>query len=224
MRSLGLVRDLGALHPRRRGRGALQVRDRHRAGRPHVEDGSVRVPDRSPAEQRVHRPRAELRVPGRRVDGEAREVPIPQTAADVDLRGPPRLVAADARRRAPRLPGPRPPTRRLLPRDGLHARRVPAGRRAPVRRFVGLPGQQLLRSDRTLRDARRLPVLRRHAPPSRHRRDRRLGSGPLPARTNGPWPASTAPLCTSTSTRGRASTPIGARSSSTTAATRSATS
>ena len=31
---------------------------------------------------------------------------------------------------------------------GLHARRVPAGGRAPVRRLVGLPGDVLLRADR----------------------------------------------------------------------------
>ena len=56
------------------------------------------------------------------------------------------------------------------------------------------------------------------------RRDRRLGAGPLSRRTSSPWPASTAPRCTSTRTRGRASTPTGARWCSTSGATRSATS
>ena len=59
---------------------------------------------------------------------------------------------------------------------------------------------------------------------ARHRRDRRLGAGPLPARTTGRWPASTAPRSTSTPIPAWASTPTGARWSSTTAATRCATS
>ena len=56
----------------------------------------------------------------------------------------------------------------------------------------------------------------------RHRRDRRLGARPLPARTPTAWSSSTAPPSTNTPTRARASSAIGARSSSTTAATRSA--
>ncbi len=63
---------------------------------------------------------------------------------------------------------------------GLHPRRAAARRRASVRRLVGLSGVELLRADRALRHARRLPLVRRPPPPARHRRDRRLGAGTLP--------------------------------------------
>ena len=92
-----------------------------------------------------------------------------------------------------------------------------AGRRAPLRRLVGLPGHRLLRAHVALRHARRLPLVRRPPPPARHRRDRRLGARPLPAGRVGPRLASTARRSTSTPTRGAASTPTGARSCSTTA-------
>ena len=48
-------------------------------------------------------------------------------------------------------------------------------------------------------------------PPERHRRDHRLGAGPLPERWPRPAAASTARPCTSTPTRARASIPTGAR-------------
>ena len=63
---------------------------------------------------------------------------------------------------------------------GLHPRRAHARGRAPLRRVVGLPGHQLLRAHRPLRHPRRLPGVRRRAPPARRRRDRRLGAGALP--------------------------------------------
>ena len=63
---------------------------------------------------------------------------------------------------------------------GLHPRGVPAGRRAPVRRVLGLPGHVLLRADVAVRQPGRVPLPRRPAAPGRHRRDRRLGAGALP--------------------------------------------
>ena len=65
-------------------------------------------------------------------------------------------------------------------RPGLHPRRAPAGRRAPVRRLVGLPGDVVLRADSRFGspDDFRYLVDRLHQ--AGHRRDRRLGAGPLP--------------------------------------------
>ncbi len=72
--------------------------------------------------------------------------------------------------------------RGALPRVRLHARRAAAGRRASVRRLVGLPGHRLLRAHRALRQPRRLRRHGRHAPQRRDRGDRGLGAGPLPER------------------------------------------
>ena len=73
----------------------------------------------------------------------------PVSRADVGLRGAPRLVAT-----RPVVPRRRRPAHRLRLRPGLHPHRVPAARRAPVRRIVGLPGDGLLRPDEPLRSAR----------------------------------------------------------------------
>ena len=78
------------------------------------------------------------------------------------------------------LPGAGRAAARLPGRPRLHPRRVHARGRAPLRRLLGLPGVGLLRPHRPLRHARRLPPPGRPAPPGRHRRDRRLGAGPLP--------------------------------------------
>ena len=91
------------------------------------------------------------------------------------------------------LSGARRAARRLRRRDRLHPRRAAAGGRAPVRRVVGLPGHVVLRADRPFRHPRRLPLVRRHAAPARHRRDRRLGACALPAGTSGRSRGSTAP-------------------------------
>ena len=109
-------------------------------------------------------------------------------------------------------------------RGRLHPRRVPAGRRAPVRRLVGLPGVVLLRADVAVRQPGRLPLPRRHAAPGRHRRASSTGCRRTSRRTPGRWPASTAPRCTSTATPVAASSPTGAPTSSTSAAARCATS
>ena len=51
----------------------------------------------------------------------------------------------------------------------------------------------VLRADRAVRQPGRLPVPGRPPAPGRHRRDPRLGAGATSRRTNGRWPASTAP-------------------------------
>ena len=99
---------------------------------------------------------------------------------DGRLRGAPRVVAA-----RPVLPRAGRRARRVRDRHGVHPRGVPAGRRAPLRRLVGLPGHLLLRADLPVRHARRLPLPRRHAAPGGHRRHRRLGARALPARLLG---------------------------------------
>ena len=73
-----------------------------------------------------------------------RERRRPLRAADLDLRGAPRLVAArgsPTASSAEQLGG-------VRPRPRLHARRAAADHGAPVRRLVGLPGDELLRADR----------------------------------------------------------------------------
>ena len=106
----------------------------------------------------------------------------------------------------------------------LHARRVPAGDGAPVRRLVGLPGHVVLRADRALRRPRRPALPGRPAAPGRHRRASWTGCPRTSPRTSGRWPASTAPRSTRTRTRTAASTRTGAPTSSTSAAARCATS
>ncbi len=96
-----------------------------------------------------------------RVDGEEGPKGDPLVQSDVDVRGPPRIVALDratARREPPaHLPGTGRPATCVRGRDGLHPRGVPARGRAPLRRVMGLPGERLLRPDRPLREPGRLP-------------------------------------------------------------------
>ena len=77
-------------------------------------------------------------------------------AADLDLRGPRRLVAAEHARGQPlaHLPRARRRAVGLRHRHGLHARRAAAGDGASVHRLVGLPGDRLLRPHPALRLAR----------------------------------------------------------------------
>ncbi len=141
---------LGAVHPRRRPRHRLQVRDPH-PQRPDAAQGrSLRLRHAAQACQLLGGCRARgLRLAGRGLDAGARRG---RSAADCHqhLRAAPRLVAARlpahpavpelarARRRADSLPA----------RPGLHAHRADGRRRAPVRRFLGLPGGGLFRADR----------------------------------------------------------------------------
>ena len=127
-------------------------------------------------------PRVERR---RRASGCARAAtPSRCDAADVDLRGPPRLVAAEPARGQPPADLPRARRRAvgLRHRHGLHPRRAAAGDGPPVLGLVGLPGDRLLRALAALRLARRLPAVRRPPALKRPRRDPRLGAGALPAR------------------------------------------
>src|SRR6476646_6459340 len=111
----------------------------------------------------------------------------PIEGADIDLRGASRLLAAQPARGQPaaHVPGARRRARRLRHGSRLHACRAATGDGTPLRGVVGLPGDRLLRSHFPLRHTRRLPPPRRPAPPARHRRDPRLGTGSLPARRLG---------------------------------------
>jgi hypothetical protein len=129
-----LQRRLGAVHPRRRSRRALQVpgaRSRlglAREGRP---DGPSH---RGAAADRERRRHLRLHLGRRRVARAARRAARAR-AADEHLRGAPGVVAT-----GPVLPRAGRPARRVRQLAGLHARRAAAGRRAPVRRLLGLPG------------------------------------------------------------------------------------
>ncbi len=133
---------------------------------------------RSP-EHVLHRHRLALHLGRRGVARPTPPSPRPQGPV-LRLRAPSRLLA----------PGSDvPPAGRTTPRIhqglGLHPRRTDAGRRAPLRRLMGLPGHRLLRPDRPPRHPRRLQVPRRLAAPGRYRRPHGLGAGPLPARRLG---------------------------------------
>ncbi len=74
----------------------------------------------------------------------------PLASAALDLRGPPRLLAAEHARGQPRRSSYRELADELAAlrrRAGLHPRRADAGDGAPVQRLVGLPGHRLLRAD-----------------------------------------------------------------------------
>ena len=118
------------------------------------------------------------------MDGAAATSREPLDRPDVDLRGAPRLVAAEPARGQPLAELPRAGRRAvgLRARHGLHPRRAAAGDGAPVHGLLGLPVDRLLRADAALRLARRLPHVRRPPAPERHRRDPRLGARALPAR------------------------------------------
>ena len=109
-------------------------------------------------------------------------------------------------------------------RTRLHPRRVDAGRRASVRRVVGLSGHLVLRADVTAGHARRLPLPGGQAAPGRHRRDRGLGAGAFPERRLGAGTVRRHSRSTSTPTRGVVSSSTGAPMCSTSAAPRYVTS
>ena len=158
MRTLGAVGHLGALRPgRRRGR-ALQVRAAGPGRRqlpPEGRPARARAPRcrRATASRRLRARSHEL---ARRRLARAPPRARPAARADLDLRGAPRLVAAQPARGRPaaQLPRARRRARRLRDRPRLHARRAAAGDGAPVPRLVGLPGDGLLRADRALRRRR----------------------------------------------------------------------
>ena len=176
------ARRVGTVRAGRRRRRALQVRTRAGRGRAAIPQGrSVRRGRRTSTGDRVGRLRRKrVRLAGRRVDRATGLAPRGARSADGDLRGAPRVVGAERRRRVPVVPGARDTPRRARPTHRLHARRTAAGAGVPLRRLLGLPGHRVLRADEPLRHARRLPRLRRRAPPRRHRRDPRLGPRTLP--------------------------------------------
>ena len=95
-------RRLGAVPARRRARRPLQVRDPRRRRRAAAEGRPVRPGGRAPAEDGLGRLRAAPRVDaGRRAVAGASGGRQPLVRADVDLRGPPRLVAAQPARGQP---------------------------------------------------------------------------------------------------------------------------
>ena len=248
-----LVRGLGAVGPRRPAQGRLQQLGRPRApdapARAVRRLGAVRARASAPAPATstscsaptaqwrekadpmasyaeppaghgLEGLRVDLRVGRRRLDGRpARPSSTshePMSVYEMHLG----VVAAAgktwqrARRRAAGVPR----------RPRLHPRRADAGDAAPVRRLVGLPRDVVLRAGLALRRPRRLPAARRPAAPGRHRRDPRLGARATSPPTSGRWPASTARRSTRTPTRSAAGTRSGAPTSSTSAATRCATS
>ena len=121
------------------------------------------------------------------------------------------------------LPRTRRRTRRPRHRDGIHPRRIAAGRRAPVRRFLGVPGHVVLRADLAVRLPRRLPVVRRPSARTPASGSSSTGFPRTSPRTSGRWPASTAPRSTSTATPSVASNSTGVHTCSISGAARSAT-
>ena len=179
-----LVRHLGDRRRRRAGRRALPLRDHDARRHLLLKSDPYAFAGGDAARQRVaHLPLAP-RVGRRRVARAAARLGAAH-AADLDLRGAPRLVAPHARQPAAGLPRARGAARRLREGSRLHARRAAAGDGASVQRLVGLPGHRLLRADRALRRSGRLPRVRRRAAPAGHRRDPRLGARALPARRLG---------------------------------------
>ena len=185
-----------------------------REGRP---DGA---PAEMPAVERERRRRPQRATCGATTTWMPNRVASRRGTAAAHLRGAPRLVARTAS--AATRVGEQLADHCRAPR--LHPRRTAARRRASVRRLVGLSGHRLLRADGALRHARRLPRVRRHAAPARHRRDPRLGARPLPEGRVEPRP-----LRRHRAVRARRPPPgraprLGHATCSTTAATRCATS
>ena len=191
--------------------------------RPDGSHDAARRPDGPPhgvpARDRLGRARART-TSGRTRSGwrAAATRPVARGAV-LRVRGPSGVLAA-----GPDLPPAGRAASRVRDGPGLHPRRADAGRRAPLRRLLGLPGHRLLRADRPPGHPGRLQVPGRRAAPGGHRRPDGLGARALPARRLGARASSTAARCTSTRTRSAPRTPTGAPWSSTTAARRSATS
>ncbi len=173
-------RRVGAVPARGGHRHALQVRHHPPGRQPHP----ARRPDGplggGPPGERLGGHLLPVRVAGRGVDGRAR-CPSPAPGPLLGVRVAPGVLAAGALVPAARRAAPR-----VRQGAGLHARGADAGRRASVRRFVGLPGHRLLRADLADGHPGRLPLPGGRAAPGRDRGDRRLGARALPARRLGP--------------------------------------
>ncbi len=175
----GRERGVGAVRAGdRRGR-AVQVRD-HPAGRlAHAARGPDGPPHRGPAGHGVRRAHLAPCVGRRRVAGPARRAARAR-GTDVGVRGAPAVLAA-----RPVLPRTGRAAARLREGSRFHACGADAGRRASLRRFLGLPGHLLLRTHRAPGHARRLQTPGGLPAPGRHRRDHGLGAGAFPARRLG---------------------------------------
>ena len=212
-------RRVGAVRARRGRRRQVQVRDL-RPGRGVAGEGrpdGQRRPSGRPPPRRWCTPRG---TPGATPDwvaarAERQPVREPMSIYEVHLGSwRPGLSYRRAGRRAGRV--------RHRPR--LHARGVPARRRAPVRRLLGLPGHLVLRAHVAVRQPGRLPLPGRRAAPGRHRRAPRLGARALPAGRVGAGPVRRHPAVRARRPAARRAARTGARSSSTSAAPRCATS
>ncbi len=132
-------------------------------------------------------------------------------AADVDLRGASRQLAAGGGRRPDDVSRDGRHARALCARDGLHAHRADAGDGASVHRIVGLSGHRLLRADQPLRRARRFQGVRRRLPSAPTSASSSIGSRAISRRTCTGSRVSMAPRSTSTPIRDKASIRTGAR-------------
>ena len=162
------VRRLGNIHSGRRRRRDLQVRDQGPLRQPAGGKGRpVRVRSGDPAEDRLDRPRSRPSTSGDDAEWmRSRRAPQRPRRAGHDLRGPPRLVEAQAGGRQP-LPHLSRACRRsgaLRQGPGLHPHRVDADPRVSVRRLMGLSAGRPVRAHQPLRQAQRLQVLRRSLP------------------------------------------------------------
>ena len=108
--------------------------------------------------------------------------------ADVDLRGPSRLVAAQGRQRMAELSRPRRTASGLCQGSRLYPCRVSARQRASVRRLVGLSADRPVRADQPVRHAGGFCRAGRCLPSRRHRRDARLGARAFSRRSARPRP------------------------------------
>ena len=215
-------RPVGDFSSGTRGGRELQIfgddAERPRAG----SQRSLRILRRGAAQDGVDRLAADESPVGRRgVDGRSRETEL-AARAGVDVRSAPGILAARSAQRMADVSGAGREAAGVCGRERLHASGTAADHGASVFGIVGLPGDRLLRAHFALRDARRFPVFRRPLPSGRAGRDPGLGSRPFSEGSARSGALRRHGALTSMRIRGWASIATGERSSSTTAATRSA--
>ena len=148
------VGHLGGVVADARGRAPLQVRGRRRRRSHDAEGRPDGAASRAPAGQRQRGRRAE---PAHEWGDDAWMADARAAARRSRCASTRCTSARGARRRSVRATSAEQLADHVA-RARLHPRRAAAGRRAPVRRIVGLPGHRLLRADGALRHARRLPL------------------------------------------------------------------